>query len=54
MARFQCADCGNRSRDALTCRCGAARQIEICTAHGTRCLHGCIRCRILIRSQSGF
>ncbi|MFE3451582.1 hypothetical protein ACFXJ8_21930 [Nonomuraea sp. NPDC059194] len=54
MARFQCSDCGNRSRDAFGCRCGAARQVEICASHGTRCLSGCRVCRILVRSQSGF
>ncbi|HUR02500.1 MAG TPA: hypothetical protein VM347_08170 [Nonomuraea sp.] len=54
MARFQCADCGNRSRSAYGCRrCGTRRQVEVCTSHGTRCLPGCRPCRILARSQSG-
>jgi hypothetical protein len=55
MACFQCADCGKRSRNAYRCRgCGVRRQVEVCRAHGTRCLPGCRMCRILVRSQSGF
>lgn len=54
MACFQCADCGKRSRNAFRCRgCGVRRQVEVCSAHGTRCLSNCRVCRILVRSQSG-
>ncbi|GGO67093.1 hypothetical protein [Nonomuraea cavernae] len=54
MTRFQCTDCGNRSRSAYRCRrCGTRRQVEVCASHGARCLAGCRLCRILTRSQSG-
>jgi hypothetical protein len=55
MSRFQCPDCGTRSRNGISCRrCGttAHRQIQVCQMHGTRCLPGCRVCRILTRSQT--
>ncbi|MFC6081669.1 hypothetical protein [Sphaerisporangium aureirubrum] len=55
MTRFQCANCNRRHRSGIACpNCGtAARQVQLCRAHGARHVHRCPACRTLARSQSG-
>ncbi|WP_187415123.1 hypothetical protein [Nonomuraea sp. PA05] len=49
-ARFQCCECGKRTRSPFGCRCGGGRPAQRCVIHGARCQPGCRVCRMLVRS----